>query len=124
MRFPMALAAAAMPALALAAAPQPVKPVPATLYSGRWYEIARTPNIGQRDCEAASSTFTGAAPGPLRVVQTCHKGSAYGPAETQTAQAHVLPGSNNAKVKMSFLGGLISQEYWIVDHADDNSWAI
>ena len=25
---------------------------------------------------------------------------------------------------MRFMGGLITQEYWILDHADDNAWAI
>jgi apolipoprotein D and lipocalin family protein len=25
---------------------------------------------------------------------------------------------------MSFFGGLVHQEYWILDHADDDSWAL
>ena len=25
---------------------------------------------------------------------------------------------------MSFFGGLVHQDYWILDHADDNSWLV
>jgi apolipoprotein D and lipocalin family protein len=36
----------------------------------------------------------------------------------------VLPSSGNAKMQLGMLGGLISREYWILDHADDNNWLI
>ncbi|MFI4975639.1 MAG: lipocalin family protein [Caulobacterales bacterium] len=120
----LALCAAAPSPAAIAAAPQPVKPVPANLYSGRWYEIARTPNRTQGDCQASTSDFYGWASGGFQVVQTCHKGSVVGPAQVFKASGKVLPASNNAKMKLSFFGGLISQEYWILDRSDDNLWAI
>ncbi len=107
-----------------AAAPQPVRPVPTNLYSGRWYEIARTPNRTQADCQSATSDFYGWASGVFQVVQTCHKGSSVGPSQVFKASGRVLPSSNNAKMKLSFFGGLISQEYWILDRSDDNLWDI
>lgn len=119
-----ALAAALAPPAQAGHAPQPVKAVAPTLFSGRWYEIARTPNMAQKDCQASSSDFSGWAAGVFRVTQVCHKGSVQGPVRTFNAKAQILPASGNAKMKMMFFGGLVSQEYWILDHADDNNWAI
>ncbi|MBV9996834.1 MAG: lipocalin family protein [Caulobacteraceae bacterium] len=111
-------------ALARAGPPQPAKPVPANLYSGRWYEIARTPNQMQNGCQGSTSDFSGwSAGGAFSVVQTCHKGSLSGPTQTYNARGKILS-NDNAKMKLGFFGGLISQEYWILDHADDNAWAI
>ena len=107
----------------LAANPQPVKSVTPELYSGRWYEIARTPNKLQADCQGSTSDFRHWDAGKFSVVQTCHKGSPDGPARTMSASGEVLT-SDNAKIRLGFLGGLISKEYWILDHSDDNSWAI
>jgi apolipoprotein D and lipocalin family protein len=118
-----ALTSVAAPALALAA-PQPAKPVPATLYSGRWYEIARTPNRMQADCENVTTDFANFSGDRFSVVQTCHKGAPDGPAQMMKVSGHVLPQSGNAKMTLGMLGGLISQEYWILDHAADNAWAI
>jgi apolipoprotein D and lipocalin family protein len=44
--------------------------------------------------------------------------------KTMTVQGRVLPASGNAKMQLGLLGGLISKEYWILDHADDNGWLI
>ena len=119
---------------ALAAAPQPTKPVAASFYSGRWYEIARIPNAGQRDCQAPQSRFTPlggegdvafiATTGEFTVEQVCRKGSATGPARTFATKGRILPGSRNARFEMSFLGGARKQEYWVLDSAADGSWAI
>lgn len=109
---------------ALAAAPQPAKPVPVNLYSGRWYEIARTSNKMQADCLASTTDFSGWRSGAFSAVQTCHKGAPSGPKQTISVQGHVLPSSGNAKMQLGMLGGLISREYWILDHADDNNWLI
>lgn len=109
---------------AWAAAPPPTRPVSTSFYSGRWYEIARVPNAGQRDCHAASSQFTGTAAGAFKVSQVCHKGSATGPAKVFNTTGRVLPGTNAAKFEMSFFGGIRKQEYWVLDTADDGGWAI
>jgi apolipoprotein D and lipocalin family protein len=51
-----------------------------------------------------------------------------GPSSTATHQIKagvtIVPGSGAAKFRMSFFGGLISQEYWVLDHAEDQSWAL
>lgn len=119
---------------ASAAAPQPAKPVAAAFYSGRWYEIARIPNAGQRDCQAPITQFTPlggkgdvafvASTGEFSVSQVCRKGSPGGAAKTFSTKGRILPGARNAKFEMNFLGGMKKQEYWILDAAPDGAWAI
>ena len=117
------IAGAGFTATAWAAAPQPTRPVATGFYSGRWYEIARIPNAGQRDCQAAWTQFssTGAR---FQVSQVCHRGSPTGPAKTFATKGRILPGTNNAKFEMSFFGGVKKQEYWVLDAAGDGAWAI
>src|SRR5580704_50308 len=108
--FACALAAAlAFAAPALAAQVQPLKPVPTTAYTGRWYEIARTPNGMQADCQGPTTDFAGWANGNFAAVQTCHKGVAAGPKAITSVHGKVLPGSMNAKMQLTMLGGLITQ---------------
>jgi apolipoprotein D and lipocalin family protein len=109
--------------VAVAAAHPPAKPVTADFYSGRWYEIARTPNAGQRNCQAPATDFT-ARGASFAVRQVCHRGSPLGPEKVFTTSGRILPDSQNTRFTLSFLGGLKKQEYWVLDHAADGSWAI
>jgi apolipoprotein D and lipocalin family protein len=100
-------------------------PIAASFYTGKWYEIARTPN------SAASATARRRPPSsPARatdgfsVRQICRKGSASGAAKTFDTTGRIIAGTQNTRFKMSFLGGLKKQEYWVLDCADDQSWAI
>jgi apolipoprotein D and lipocalin family protein len=120
----IALLIAAAASRALAGAPQPAKAVSAALYAGRWYEIARTPNARQKNCQGDTSDFSPLGGAAFTVVETCHEGSPAGPARSLRTRARVVPGSRGAKFAMSFLGGLIRQQYWILDHADDDAWAL
>jgi apolipoprotein D and lipocalin family protein len=116
-----ALAAAALGSPALAATP----PVHIELgqMMGRWYEVARTPNMLQRGCEAGTSDWTPSAQG-FAVVQACHKGAPNGPVATWKARAHVADPATNAIFKMSFFGGLVSKEYRVLDHHAAEGWLI
>jgi apolipoprotein D and lipocalin family protein len=109
---------------ALAGQVQPTKPVPANLYSGRWYEIARTPNKLQAGCVGSTTDFSGWRAGAFSVVQTCHKGALTGPTKVISVRGRILPACDNTKMQLAMLGGLITQQYWVLDHADDNSWLI
>lgn len=120
----LALVATAASGAAGAGAHKPVRAVSSDLYSGRWYEIARTPNSMQKDCQGATSDFQGFARGVFTVVETCHRGSPTGRVKIVRARAKIVPSSENTRFRMSFVGGLIHQEYWILDHADDDSWAV
>lgn len=123
--LPIIFAATMFATQALAAAQPPARPIPATFYSGTWYEIARTPNTGQRDCQAPTTKFTGKGDGAaFSVHQVCRKGSAGGAAKAFDTTGKIVAGTQNTKFTMSFLGGLKKQEYWVLDCAPDHSWAI
>ncbi|KQY35988.1 lipocalin [Caulobacter sp. Root487D2Y] len=109
---------------AVAAAKPPARPIPASFYTGKWYEIARTPNAGQRDCQAPTTEFTGKGANGFSVHQVCRKGSASGAAKVFDTTGKIIGASQNTRFTMSFLGGLKKQEYWVLDCADDHSWAI
>lgn len=120
-----ALGLTAMAGSVHAAAKPPAKAVPAEFYTGKWYEIARTPNPGQRQCEAASTQFTSTGTSGFKVVQVCRKGSASGEAKIFNTTGRIVASTPaNARFSMTFLGGLKRQEYWVLDRADDQSWAI
>ena len=82
---------------ALAQAPEPRATINVDRFMGRWYEIARLPNAGQRDCQAAYSQFTAAGSGAFKVSQICHRGSATGPAKAFNTTGRILPGTKAAK---------------------------
>ena len=127
-RLTVILAAAAamlsaLPAAAAAAMAQPAPHIELTRIVGRWYEVARLPNRTQHDCHAGISDWTRTGAG-FAVVQTCHRGSPDGPLAEWKARASVADPVSNAKFKMSFFGGLISQEYWVLDQRSDEGWLI
>jgi apolipoprotein D and lipocalin family protein len=112
------------PLTARAAAPEPAKPVSAAFYSGKWYEIARLPTKTQKDCVAGQSQFTAKGDGGFSVVQTCRVGSLSGPLKTYDTTGKILPSTNNAKFQLAFFGGVVKQEYWVIDRDDGLSWAV
>jgi len=122
---PFALAAAlalaafsAAPASALA--PEPTRKVELSTMAGRWYEVARIPNKMQSGCREGTAEWTRTSNG-YSVVQACRKGQAL---KEWKAKARVVDPRTNAKFKMSFFGGLLSQEYWVLDSRPDQGWVI
>ncbi len=105
-----------------AAAPQPRKSLEIDRFLGRWHEIARTPNFNQKGCKSGTAEWGRGEEGRLTVVQKCVKSS--GDTKTWSGSATIVDTDTNAKLRMSLLKGLIKQEYWVLDRADDYSWAI
>jgi apolipoprotein D and lipocalin family protein len=104
------------------AAAEPAKPVSAAVYAGRWYEIARTPNDRQKNCQAPTVDFT--TQGTQRSFSlTCRVGSPAGKATTRTGKMTLSDGARNAKFKANFFAGF-GATYHILDRADDSSWAL
>lgn len=116
-------------AVCLAAAPamaggfQPIPRVELGSIMGRWYEVARAPNSLQRGCQGGASEWTRTGDG-FAVVQSCHKGAPDGPLAKWRAKARVVDPMSNAKFKMSFFGGLVTQEYWVLEHHRQQGWLI
>jgi apolipoprotein D and lipocalin family protein len=90
---------------------------------GRWYEVARVPNSIQDGCQAGASDWTPQASG-FAVIQSCHKGTPDGPLKTWKARATVADSTAHAKFRMSFFGGLVSQDYVVLDHRPDQGWLV
>jgi len=108
---------------AVAAAPQPTQKIDIGKVMGRWYEVARLPNKIQKGCQGGTSDWTKSAEG-FSVVQICHKGALTAPPTEWKAKARVLDASTNAKIRMSFFGGVLNQEYWVLEHRPSEGWLI
>ncbi|MFI4966371.1 MAG: lipocalin family protein [Caulobacterales bacterium] len=120
--------AAAVASLAVLTGPaaalgQPGRHIELTRIVGRWYEVARLPNKIQHGCQAGTSDWTRTDEG-FSVVQACHRDTPDGPLAEWKAKARVADPVSNAKFKMSFFGGLVSQEYWVLDQRADEGWLI
>ncbi len=121
-RFVLGLALlAATAAQASPLAPEPRKPIDPSRYLGRWYEIARVPNTLQDRCEGATSDWTQRDDNQYVVVQTCHIGSPSGPTKVWRGSAHLIAPS---KIRIGFFGGIVHQDYWVIDRDDNYSWSI
>ncbi len=109
------------------AVPQPAKAVEIDRYLGTWYEYARYEAPFQKGCEAVSAQYSLREDGKIKVVNSCRQGavdgSINGKAKQSTGKAKIVPDSNNAKLKVSFFGPFYG-DYWVLDRADDYSWAI
>lgn len=105
----------------MAAAPQPARAVPPGMYAGRWFQIAQILQTDHHPCREGVDEFVPSPNGGFTIIMTCQR--PLGP-RSVSAHGEVTPGSGNTKFKLSFLGGLIRQEYWVLDHAADESWAL
>ncbi len=103
--------------------PQPAKSVDISRYLGRWYELGRYEAGFQKDCEAVTADYSLRADGKVGVLNSCHKGGLNGPLSTAKGKAKVVDAATSAKLKVSFFGPIYG-DYWILDRADDYSWAI
>ena len=107
---------------AVPAASAPAQKIELTSMMGRWYEVARAPNQLQRGCTGGISDWTATATG-FSVVQSCHKGAPDGPLAEWRGRARVAD-PTNTRFRMSFFGGLISQDYQVLDHRPTEGWLI
>jgi apolipoprotein D and lipocalin family protein len=120
----MAVASRRSPPVGNTAVPQPGKPVKLSLYLGLWYEIGRYDNWFERGLEGVTAEYRVRADGRIRIFNTGRRRSPTGPARVAQGWAKVVPGSENAKLKVSFFGPLFIGNYWVLDHADDYAWSI
>ena len=105
------------------AVPQPARSVDLQRYVGLWYELARYENRFERNCEAVTAEYRALPDGTIEVVNSGHKGAIGGPLKVAKGRAKLVPGSQDAKLKVSFFGPFFG-DYSVLDHADDYSWSI
>ncbi len=106
-------------------APAPVRAVDAErFYTGRWLEIARLP-MGLTDgCFAGATNYVLVNPTRVDVRDTCQVSTPDGREKAIGARGEILDPGFNAKLRARYVGGLITWDYWVLDHAEDYSWFI
>lgn len=92
-------------------------------YLGVWYEIASIPVSQQKGCLCTKAEYSILDDGVLRVVNSCRKGSAEGELNSAEGKAFVVPGSNNAKLKVQFFWPFRG-DYWILELDENYSYAV
>jgi apolipoprotein D and lipocalin family protein len=92
-------------------------------YAGTWYEIARYPNSFERGCVGVTADYTPRDDGRIDVVNTCFESSLDGPSRDILGSARVVDETTNAKLKVSFFWPF-EGDYWIIDLAEDYSYAV
>ena len=98
-------------------------------YSGRWFEIARIDQSFQKGCTAVEANYIIRKDGDIDVINSCRLGSPDGEFKSGTARAWVKDKKSNAKLKVQFFLkkiklNLFAGDYWIIDLADDYSYAM
>ena len=106
-------------------APAPAWAVdPDRFYAGRWLEIARLP-MGMTDgCVAGATNYVVVSPTRVDVRDTCQVGTPQGREKAIGGRGEVLDPGTNAKLRVRYVGGLITWDYWVLDRAEDYSWFI
>ncbi len=109
-------------------APQPAKPIDASrFFTGRWYEIARTPMNLTTNCVAGTTDYFNNANGRLIDRDACRMNTPDGKEKVYQGPVTILDPGDNNKVSVSYtVYGFIpvSRTYWMIDHGDDYSWFI
>jgi apolipoprotein D and lipocalin family protein len=101
--------------------PEPRRTVDIQRYLGRWYEIARYEQGFQRGCDGVTADYSLRPGGGISVVNRCRKPN--GRMTEARGRARIADQASNAKLRVSFFGPFFG-DYWVLDHADDYSWAI
>lgn len=112
--------------VAMADAPAPARSVTLSQFDGRWYEVARTPNRNQPTCTRLQIDIAAGEGGNYNVVNTCSRAS--GDPQVVRAEVSSLNSANN-RLRFRARSGAASvigasQEFWVLDRAEDYSWAI
>ncbi len=129
MKHALATAASAVTLTACAAmgssaslAPEPAKPVNATLFTGLWHEVARSPEAITKDCVAGQTRFFRDNRNRLIDRDSCRKGGLRGEEKVFSGPVTFLDDKTKAKFRVDYemFGPIkVTREYWILDHGTD-----
>jgi len=90
---------------------------------GRWYEIASYPQRFQKGCHCTTAQYTLSKKGYVIVENRCNRDNIRGRESYIKGKAFVEKNSGNAKLKVQFFWPFRAK-YWIIDLADDYSYAV
>lgn len=106
-------------------APQPARAVDADrLWSGRWIEVARLPDRLTDGCVAGASNYVFVSPTRVDVRDTCEQGRPGGREKSIGGRGEILDPGANTKLRVRYLGGLVTWDYWVLDHDEAYTWFI
>ncbi|MEN9834580.1 MAG: hypothetical protein RL011_773 [Pseudomonadota bacterium] len=92
-------------------------------YMGKWYQVASTNPFFQRDCVCTTANYTLRDDGNVDVVNSCRLDSVDGAIKDVKGIAYAT--SNPGKFNVVFGGiRLPGSNYWIIEVADDYSYAV
>lgn len=118
-------ACATAPGSDAARAPAPARAVDLDrFYAGRWLEIARLPMRLTDGCVAGATNYVVVNPTRVDVRDTCQVGSPQGREKAIGGRGEVLDPGMNTKLRVRYLAGFVTWDYWVLDHAADYSWFI
>ena len=102
---------------------QTVPNVDLNKYAGKWYEIASYPQRFQKGCYCTTAEYTLSNKGFVIVENRCNKACITGKQAFIKGKPFVEEQSGNSKLKVQFFW-LFKAKYWIIDLADDYSYAV
>jgi len=107
--------------------PRTVERVDLPRYLGTWHEIARLPMWAQDSatvvCEDTTATYSLREDGRIAVLNRCLNALANDAPRAATGQAYAVPGSEGAKLRVSFFWPFFG-DYWVIGLDPDYRWAV
>ncbi len=101
--------------------PLPVAAIEVERYLGVWREQARLPNSFQNGCTDVTAAYGLRPDGLISVRNACR--TAEGRERSVEGRARLVGAPGEGKLEVSFFGPFWG-DYWVLERADDYSWAI
>lgn len=108
----------------LAADLQTVNFVDVNQYLGKWYEIARLPQIFQPGCTAVTAEYSLNDDGSVKVFNFCRILDPENGFPISITGKAVPSDETNSKLDVSFFNGLTNGKYWILELDSNYQWAL
>lgn len=101
--------------------PKVVSEVDLARYSGKWHEIAHSPNFFQRKCLRSTAEYAVTSPTSVSVKNVCFKQD--GEISDIEGIAKIVDTAQPAKLKVRF-NFFARGDYWIIDLDPNYQWAV
>ncbi|MAK64669.1 MAG: lipocalin [Maricaulis sp.] len=103
--------------------PQTVGTVDLDRYAGLWFEIFRADHSFERDCDGVTAFYERQGEDRVRVINRCWQGGLEGELDIANGRARLPDPSDTSRLEVSFFGPFYG-DYWVIDLAEDYSWAL
>jgi len=114
---------ASLPALS-ATELQTVSFVDVSQYLGKWYEIARLPQIFQLGCTAVTAEYSLNEDGSIKVFNFCRFLNPESGFPISITRKALPVDETNSKLDVTFFNGLTQGKYWVLELDSNYQWAL